>query len=355
MNYNSWLEGIKTNDAYEFFHNGPIVRGTNQEHSFKLPTTIRAKSIKVTYKQGKDIILIKDLDINSLKLELTEIDTFKFKLNKETGVQLKIITEDNKIITSDKFNINVEDSLYDLQLTNNENLFAIECIVNKFEIKAQEFFKYASAINLKCKFTFDENWASFSPKAFFNDDYGHYFEVGLENGACEIPYKILQNPGLIHVGLYNKQSRSTVWSNPIRLQASCTFVPNNEEEIPTIPETDTTTLYFGALTEIPENVTLDGLYVLEGENIQDLLTDGKSLLISTGYQSGDQYISQHAVVACDNEVKVTSIIVSDTFVLSEGVDYTVVEKTKFNLYYINEKTYDPNNSSLKYTLKFTKS
>lgn len=355
MDLNSWLEGIKSRDTYEFIHDGPIIRGTNQEHSFKLPAIINAKLIKVTYKQGTDIILIKDLDINSLKLELTEVDTFKFKPGKDTEVQLKIITENDKIVTSDKFSINVEDSLYDLQLTANEDLFAIECIVNKFRIKAQEFFRYASATNLKCKFTFDETWVDFSPKAFFNDDYGHYFEVSLENGECKIPYKILQNPGLIHVGLYNKQSRSTVWSNPIRLQASCTFVPNNEEEIPSVPETDTTTLYFGALTEIPENITLDGLFILPDENIQDLLENGKSLNISTGYQSGSQHISQHAVIACDNKVKVTSIIVSDTFVLTEGIDYTVVEKTKFNLYYINEKTYDPNNSSLKYTLKFTES
>lgn len=353
MNYNSWLGGTKSEDIYEFYHNGPIIRGTNQEHSFKLPTTINAKSIKVTYKQEKDIILIKDLDINSLKLNLTEVDTFKFKANKDTEVQLKVITEDDKIVTSDKFSIIVEDSLYDLQLTNNENLFAIECIVNKFGIKAQEFFKYTSATNLKCKFTFDENWASFSPKAFFNDEYGHYFEVSIDNGECEIPYKILENPGLIHVGLYNKLSRSTVWSNPIRLQASCTFVPNNETVEPITPSKDTTTLYFGALDEIPENVTLAGLYVLEGENIAELLTNGKTLAIHSGrIDSKGKAVAQHVVFACANDLVVSRITTSDSFVLTEDVDYTKIEKTKFNFYYINDKTYDPNGAGLNYTFNF---
>ena len=355
MDYTSWLEGIKTNDTYEFFHNGPIVRGTNQEHSFKLPTTVKAKSIKVTYKQGRNIILIKDLDINSLKLELTEVDTFKFKPNKETKIQLKIITEEGKIVTSDKFSINVEDSLYDLQLTNNEDLFAIECTVNKFGIKAQEFFKYASATNLKCNFIFDGNWASLLPNVYFKDEYNHYFEVSLKDGVCNIPDKILEKPGLIHVGLRNKSVRSTVWSNPIRIQADCTFIPNNDDDTPVTPVTDTISLYYGAWTDIPSVTTLDGLTEVPDVNIQNLIENGKSLFVKTGYIDGDLHIPQHAVIACDGKLSINEIIVSDLFTLTPWEDYTIVSNSEFNLYYINEKTYDADEDSLKYTLKFIES
>ncbi len=343
MDYKTWLSGTKSQDIYEFYHSGPIVRGTVQEHSFKLPSYIIPTKLTVAYKQGSNIILKKDIEIGEsliYSVKLSEIDTLKFKANKETKVQLKIETEDS-LLVSDKFSIQVENSIDDTQVTTNDEVYAIEVQVNKCQVKAYDYFNLVNGIDLKCKFNLDGNWKDFEPKAYFNDSYNHLYAVSLKNNICTIPEVILEKPGVIHVGIYNKSLRSTIWSNPIRLKSAVTFVPNDETKEPTKPSFDLTNFYYGTFETVPS--TLDQFKVVPDLDIADLLKNGYSI------EAGGENL---LFFACDSKFKVVKIIMEDTFELTppedEDADYACITTTDFNMYYMLEKTFD----SAKYTLYF---
>ncbi len=229
MDVKTWLAGCKDQDIYEFYHDGPIVRGTIQKHSFKLPSYVEPTEIIIAYKQRNKLVLSKELDVDTLSIELSEQDTFKFKAGLEVSVQLKIETTDS-LLVSDKFNIKVEDSVYDIPVAISKETYAIEVMTNKNKVYAQDFFDMVSGEDLNCKVSLDGYWKSFVPKVYFNDSYNHLCEAELIEGVCKIPDEIIAKPGLIHIGLYNENTRNTIWSNPIRLKAPVTYVPNKEDE-----------------------------------------------------------------------------------------------------------------------------
>lgn len=343
MDYKTWLSGTKSQDIYEFYHDGPIIRGTSQEHSFKLPSYVNPSKISVAYKQGRNLILKKDIEIGSsliYSVELSEVDTLKFKAGKETKVQLKIETEDS-LLVSDKFNIQVENSVDDAQITINDEIYAIEAQVNKCQVKAYDYFNLVNGIDLKCKFNLDGNWKDFEARAYFNDSYNHLYAVTLKDCICDIPEDILEKPGIIHVGLYNKPLRSTIWSNPIRLKSAVTFVANDENRDPTRPDYDLTNFYYGTFETIPSS--LDEFTIVSDLDIADLLKNGYSV------EAGGKNL---LFFACDSKFKVVKIIMEDTWELAppddEDADYTYIETSEFNMYYILKKTFD----SAKYTLYF---
>ena len=343
MDYKTWLSGTKSQDIYEFYHEGPIIRGTIQEHSFKLPSYVIPTKLSVAYKQGRNLILKKDIEIGDslvYSVKLSEIDTLKFRANKETKVQLKIETETN-LVVSDKFSIQVENSVDDTQVTTNDEVYAIEAQVNNCQVKAYGYFNLVNGIDLKCKFNLDGNWKDFEPRAYFNDSYNHLYAVTLKDCICDIPEVILEKPGVIHVGIYNKSSRSTIWSNPIRLKSAVTFVPNDETKEPTRPASDLTNFYYGTFETIPS--TLDEFNVITDLDIADLLKNGYSI------EAGGKNL---LFFACDPKFKVVKIIMEDTWELTpsegEDADYSYIEAEEFNMYYILKKTFD----STKYTLYF---
>lgn len=111
-------------------------------------------------------------------------------------------------------------------------------------------------------------------------------------------------------------------------------------------------LYYGVLDDIPETLSLIGLKSIDNINISNLLGNGKSLNINSGYTNGNTYISQHVIFACGSNLNISKIMVNDIFTLTPVEDYTIVKNKYYNFYYINEKTYDPKGAGVKYTLKF---
>lgn len=341
MDYETWLSGTKNQDIYEFYHEGPIIRSTTQEHSFKLPSYITPTKITVAYKQGRNLILKKDIEIGEslvYSIILSEIDTLKFKSGKETKVQLKIETEDS-LLVSDKFSVQVEDSIDDVQITINTDMYAIEAHINNCKVLAQSFFDLANNTDLKCKFNVDGNWKDFTTKAYFNDSYNHLYAVSLKDGICTIPEAILEKPGIIHVGLYSKKLRNTIWSNPIRLKSAVTAVPNESDREPTIPDFDLTNLYYGEFEIIPSS--LDDFTVLSDLDVSEILKNGYTI------EAGGNNL---LFFACGSKFIVTKIVMEDTWELTppeeEDPDYECINTADFNMYYILKKTFD----KAKYTL-----
>ena len=153
MDYKKRLEGVYTDNSFAFFHDGPIVRGSTQVHSFRIPNDItNIREVFVTYNQRETVYTS---EVINNKVTLSEADTFKFKANEETTVQLKIATETDYIV-SPIFYIEVEKGLDELQKTYDDDFYAIDITVNKQSIRALPY--SLEAINdtyLKCKFTFD--------------------------------------------------------------------------------------------------------------------------------------------------------------------------------------------------------
>lgn len=346
MDYVTWLSGTKKQDSYKFIHDGPIVRGTTQEHSFELPSVIvEPTEIIVAYKQKNKLILTKKIDLNTdsliYSIILSETETLRFKPNVETKVQLKIETEDS-LFVSDVFNIIVEDSVYNMQVTECDETYALEAYVDRFRIKVKNFFTKASDTDFKCKFFLDGDWKNFESKAYFKDSYNHLYAVLIKNDECIIPAQILEKPGVIHVGLYSKTKRATIWSNSIRLQSAVSFVANDETREPTIPEDELMTFYYGSFESVPS--TLTDFIELTQLEVNELVKNG--ITIEAGGDKGLLFF------ACSSKYKVSRIIMEDTWELTPpedqdaDSDYEAIESNEFNMYYISKKTFE----SAKYTI-----
>lgn len=215
MDYKTILESVSSDSPFEFIHDGPIKRGATQTHSFKIPDTITdIKVIYIIYSQKGTPVIISELNDNAITL--TEADTFKFKANVETTVQLKVCSSTNGYTLSPIFNIDVEQGLDDMPKTYDDDFYAIEVSVIGQNIRAVSYL--SEAINntyLRCKFKFDNTWAGKQKVVYFKDEYNHLIKTSLAYDWCLIPAEILMNPGIINVGVYSDVSRSTIWSNNI--------------------------------------------------------------------------------------------------------------------------------------------
>ncbi|MBQ8248259.1 MAG: hypothetical protein IJY93_00035 [Clostridia bacterium] len=67
------------------------------------------------------------------------------------------------------------------------------------------------------EFVFDDTWDEYAVKmAVFKSDYDER-EMLIEDNRCLIPWEVLQEPGLLHVGIYGQSSekkRPTLWAAP---------------------------------------------------------------------------------------------------------------------------------------------
>lgn len=228
MDYKKRLEGVYTDNSFAFFHDGPIVRGSTQVHSFRIPNDItNIREVFVTYNQRETVYTSEVIDN---KVTLSEVDTFKFKANEETTVQLKIATE-TEYIVSPIFYIEVEKGLDELQKTYDDDFYAIDITVNKQSIRALSYLP--EAVNdtyLKCKFTFDSTWNGKQKIVYFKDEFNHLIKTSLSYNWCLIPTIILSNPGIINIGVYSDVSRSTIWSNDINVAAGLLRLPDIDSE-----------------------------------------------------------------------------------------------------------------------------
>lgn len=223
MDYKKRLEGVCTDNSFAFFHDGPIVRGSTQVHSFRIPNDItNIREVFVTYNQRETVYASEVIDN---KITLSEADTFKFKANEETAVQLKITTE-TEYIVSPIFYIEVEKGLDELQKTYDDDFYTIDITVNKQSIRALPYSLEAiSDTSLKCKFTFDSTWNGKQKIVYFKDEFNHLIKTSLSYNWCLIPTIILSNPGIINIGVYSDVSRSTIWSNDINVAAGLLHLP----------------------------------------------------------------------------------------------------------------------------------
>lgn len=97
-------------------------KGTTPTFTFELPfsTDLLAKA-KVTFEKG-DTQLPKELntasfDGNTIKVQLTQEDTFLFPCNSQIKVQLRVLTKNGEALASDPFIIFVEECLDNEVLT----------------------------------------------------------------------------------------------------------------------------------------------------------------------------------------------------------------------------------------------
>lgn len=99
-----------------------MYRATTPTHTFTLPIqTSTCSEILVTYKQGK-ILLDKHyedgtlppgmtLDGKNVVIRFSQEETLKFNAKNPVQVQVRVLTNDNNALASQKFNVSVEDVL----------------------------------------------------------------------------------------------------------------------------------------------------------------------------------------------------------------------------------------------------
>ena len=94
-----------------------MIRGTTPTHTFNIPfDTSLVDEVKITYAQEDEIVLVKGtpdciLDTNTIKVTLSQDDTFKFDCKKSVQVQLRILTKSGEALASVVENIGVSKCL----------------------------------------------------------------------------------------------------------------------------------------------------------------------------------------------------------------------------------------------------
>lgn len=83
-----------------------MIRGTTPTHIFNLPIETKIiKKIRISYKQGDSVLVEKtesDVTIlaTSIKLKLSQEDTFRFTSNIPVQLQLKVLTSLEDVLAS---------------------------------------------------------------------------------------------------------------------------------------------------------------------------------------------------------------------------------------------------------------
>lgn len=90
-----------------------MIRGTTTTHIFNIPLEASdIKDIKVTYSQGGTIILTKkkkDCKIadNTIAVPLSQEDTFKLDSSQHVKIQLRILTDKDRVMSSKVMTLSV--------------------------------------------------------------------------------------------------------------------------------------------------------------------------------------------------------------------------------------------------------
>lgn len=98
-------------------------QGTTPIHTFDIPLKKSIiRSVKITYKQGDDIILCKrtgDCEIEDGKIvtHLTQEDTLRFECDKIIKIQLRVFTNDGESLVSDVMRRGIHECLDDEVMT----------------------------------------------------------------------------------------------------------------------------------------------------------------------------------------------------------------------------------------------
>lgn len=83
-----------------------MIRGTTPTHIFNIPfDTSLVDEVKITYAQDDEIVLIKGtsdcvLDTNTIKVTLSQEDTFLFDHKKNVQVQVRLLTKSGEAFAS---------------------------------------------------------------------------------------------------------------------------------------------------------------------------------------------------------------------------------------------------------------
>ena len=90
--------------------------GTTPTYTFKLPFEVSTlQKIKVTFRQGSTLILEKKdsfvLAGNIIELSLTQAETFLFDNFNKIDIQLRVVTKDNDVLSSNIYSFAVAECL----------------------------------------------------------------------------------------------------------------------------------------------------------------------------------------------------------------------------------------------------
>ena len=83
-----------------------MIRGTTPTHTFTLPIDTKLlTSIKITYAQDDRVIFSKNtedcrLEGNTVKVTLTQEETFKFEADKHVQIQVRVLTNTGDLVSS---------------------------------------------------------------------------------------------------------------------------------------------------------------------------------------------------------------------------------------------------------------
>ena len=221
-----------------------IIKGSTNVHSFTLPyTSIDIESVLVSYKQDGEIILRKYFEYSNDELSLedtednfviisykiSENESYLFKDDSYVDVQLKLVLSpssesESEVVTSEIYKCKVIPVLDDTRLLDTDFEYAFRVDIDDQDVSIFNYVNLVSNNIYKCLFNFD-NIKDISYVAVFKDEYGHFSEINIANNECVIPSEILENPGLIYVGVkYEVSSEDyepTIWSSGIRVDKSC--------------------------------------------------------------------------------------------------------------------------------------
>jgi hypothetical protein len=86
-----------------------MIRGTTPTHTFTVdidPDAIKIKEVKVLYAQADELILCKRtedclINGNAIQTTLTQEDTFKFDCKKTVQIQIRALTTDGQLLSTD--------------------------------------------------------------------------------------------------------------------------------------------------------------------------------------------------------------------------------------------------------------
>lgn len=83
-----------------------MIRGTTPTHTFNIPfDTSLVSGVKITYAQNEEVVLEKHtadcvLDAQTIKVTLTQEDTFLFDCKQAVEVQIRVLTVGGNALTS---------------------------------------------------------------------------------------------------------------------------------------------------------------------------------------------------------------------------------------------------------------
>lgn len=116
-------------------------------------------------------------------------------------------------------------------------------------------------------------------------------------------------------------------------------------------EVSTINLYYGASDTIPTDLT--GLNIIENQSVDVLLADGKLQKIITGHvDASGNHVNQYPVFACDKSAKLIGLKKWSTEDFDVDIPFKTVESDTFNVYYLEDPTYDQDLGGTVYKFKF---